>query len=322
MTKKSVLILCMILAVVIVVCSTTIYPDTYSPVYQNSTTTCTTRLYRSGRLELYVSAGAVTSGLLTEIYANYMDKVKVLYISGSFKSIDKDIFSDFENLETVELKAYYLKTIGDRAFKGCKKLNSITLPTSVTSIGESAFEGCLALRSFVIPTGVTEIEDGVFNDCTHLESITVTSTVKSIGARAFMNCSSLKQLTPLYNVETIGEKAFYGCYNLPDLTVYDCIRSVGSQNFVACKSMSYNEKDHNYYLGNKDNPYLVYVKTDYTYTTCQIAAETKAIVDNAFAGHNVAYYDGTMEEFKAIKPAYIGGSCTICCSDGDLVLED
>ena len=319
MTKKSILILCMILAVAIVVCTITIYPDVYGPLYQYSTTTCTLRVYSYGSCDISYSGSSITKGNLVNLYG-YRDMIKSINLYGSFKSIDKGAFEEFTALERIEIRASNLKTIGEGAFMNCKSLKSMTLPTTVYSIGKSAFEGCLSLETFVVPTGVIVIEDSTFKDCTHLENVTVTSTVKTIGASAFMNCSSLKQLTPLYNVETIGEKAFYGCYNLPSLMVYDCIRSVGSQNFVACASMTYNEIDHNYYLGNKENPYLVYVKTDNT--TCQISAGTKAIADNAFAEHNVAYYDGTMEEFKAIKPAHIGGRCTICCSDGDLVLED
>ena len=51
----------------------------------------------------------------------------------------------------------------------CKSLQSITIPTSVTSIGDKAFSGCESLKSVTIPNSVTSIGNRAFSWCTHLD---------------------------------------------------------------------------------------------------------------------------------------------------------
>ena len=51
------------------------------------------------------------------------------------------------------------------AFKGCKELKSITLPSSLKAIGTRAFEGCENLRKITIPASVGSIGYCAFKDC-------------------------------------------------------------------------------------------------------------------------------------------------------------
>ena len=55
-----------------------------------------------------------------------------------------------------------ITAIGDHAFRGFSKLNSISIPDTVTSIGERAFELCESLTSLTLPSGVTSIGDYAF----------------------------------------------------------------------------------------------------------------------------------------------------------------
>ena len=82
-------------------------------------------------------------------------------------------------------------SIGDKAFQGCGRLTSVTIPDSVTSIGKSAFEGCSDLTSVTIPDSVTSIGKSAFYECYGLTSVTIPSSVTSIGNYAFYGCSSL-----------------------------------------------------------------------------------------------------------------------------------
>lgn len=61
-----------------------------------------------------------------------------------------------------------ITSIGERAFYGCYRLISITIPDSVTSIGDSAFSNCINLMSIIIPDSVTSIGDSAFSDCINL----------------------------------------------------------------------------------------------------------------------------------------------------------
>ena len=64
----------------------------------------------------------------------------------------------------------------------------------MTSIGKSAFEDCTKLNSVTIPDSVTSIGDWAFKDCTSLTSVTIPDSVTSIGDSAFYGCISLGEI--------------------------------------------------------------------------------------------------------------------------------
>lgn len=66
---------------------------------------------------------------------------------------------------------YSVTTIGDKAFRNCNNLISITLPNSITIIDRLAFEGCGNLTSITIPESVTYFSYGVFTGCIGLTSV-------------------------------------------------------------------------------------------------------------------------------------------------------
>lgn len=54
-------------------------------------------------------------------------------------------------------------SIGMKTFLYCEKLESVSIPNSVTSIGPSAFYGCTGLTSVTIPNSVRKIDDYAFS---------------------------------------------------------------------------------------------------------------------------------------------------------------
>ena len=76
--------------------------------------------------------------------------------------------------------------IGNRAFNGCSRLTSLTLPAGITSIGSYAFYGCSGLTSVTLPAGLTQIDDYAFSECSGLTSIYVYSDkVPKMGSDVF-----------------------------------------------------------------------------------------------------------------------------------------
>ena len=102
--------------------------------------------------------------------------------------------------------------IGKYAFRDCKSLTSVIIPSSVTEIREYAFDGCSSLINVNIPSSVTEIGCGAFSGCHSLTSVNIPSSVTSIGKYAFFYCSGLKSIyVYAETVPSIGAGAFKGC---------------------------------------------------------------------------------------------------------------
>ena len=49
--------------------------------------------------------------------------------------------------------------IGERAFTGCEKINSVALPDTVEVVGEEAFGKCSGLEELRLGAGITRIEE-------------------------------------------------------------------------------------------------------------------------------------------------------------------
>ena len=127
-----------------------------------------------------------------------------------------------------------LKEIGSQAFYYCGRgttyygLESITLPSSVTTIGTAAFGYDLTLETVNFECdengnyALTTIDDRAFYNCTSLtltDSLyAVLEQITSLGVNAFYSCTSLvndeDSTLVLSNVEKASRTSFSGCTNL------------------------------------------------------------------------------------------------------------
>ena len=135
-------------------------------------------------------------------------------------------------------------SVGTNVFGSDYVINSVTIPTSVTSIGMDALKFCGNLKgiwvdenntvfssdfsgvlfnkekteilcvpggisgSYTIPDGVTGIEMGIFSGLHNLTGVTIPASVTSIGNWAFLGCSSLDMVIFEGNVPLIGSSVF------------------------------------------------------------------------------------------------------------------
>ena len=95
---------------------------------------------------------------------------------------------------TYSKRTFNVTRIGDRAFRDCSDLTSVTIPNSVIEIGEDAFWYCSGLTSLTIPNNVTRIGEGAFLNCSGLTSFTIPNTVTVVESDAFRMCANLKTL--------------------------------------------------------------------------------------------------------------------------------
>ena len=152
----------------------------------------------------------------------------------SVVSADK-IVSNAEILESVN--GYPVTGIAPKAFSGCNRLWSVTIPETVTSIGEYAFSNCKALVRVLIPESVAEIGAYAFKDCITLSHIELPQGLVDIGEGLFENCQMLWKIVIPSSVKTIEDGAFYKCLSLREFTLPRGLADIGEGAFGLCQSM-------------------------------------------------------------------------------------
>lgn len=120
-----------------------------------------------------------------------------------------------KNIKSFEIKKK-TKAIGDSAFRA-SSIESITVPSNVTSVGSDSFLECVALKSVIFEEGVVIIGDDAFQGCQALTDIRLPKTLREIGRQAFWYCYSLMSIVIPKSVKEIGEFVFWSCYKLLDV---------------------------------------------------------------------------------------------------------
>ena len=124
--------------------------------------------------------------------------------------------------------------IGEEAFSGCLRLETVRLPASVVAIRHGAFKGCAALKSIVLPEGLRKIEGLAFLNCAALENVVVPGSVAEIPMGAFCRCTALKSVVLREGVERIGSFAFGMCTALESVAIPESVEDIGEHAFVGC----------------------------------------------------------------------------------------
>lgn len=112
--------------------------------------------------------------------------------------------------------------------------------------------------------------------------------VTAIGNMAFAgaNGGTLIESVIIPNgVTTIDAAAFADCVSLKKVSIPDSVIHVDEDAFRNCSELEYNEYANALYLGNENNPYIVFVRAKNTeITDCTIHSNTKFIQFAAFSG--------------------------------------
>ena len=135
----------------------------------------------------------------------YVKSVKI----GDGIDLPNGIFTGCGNLETLTLPST-LTSIPSSAFARCWKLTEIDIGDKVTSIGNNAFQGCTKITTIDLPDTLKSIGSSAFQACTGLTTIDLPDSLVSIGSNAFKGCSKIESLNIGPNVESIGAGAFSG----------------------------------------------------------------------------------------------------------------
>lgn len=180
------------------------------------------------------------SGLTVTQIASYAFKqnavIERITIPASVKSIGESAF------ESASLHSVYfsedgaLKTIDERAFYGCPKLDAVILPEGLITLGSDAFWGCSMLRSVTLPTTLKTIEKYTFAECPRLLSLTLPEGITTLRECAFGFCSALASVTLPSTLEVIDEEAF-GYAGITEIHFPAALRELHANAFYACASL-------------------------------------------------------------------------------------
>ena len=148
------------------------------------------------------NASAAKKKKQTQEYVSMSYKKGVLTIKGKGEMGDpiKTTVYENKNIKKVVIKKG-VTAIADFAFKGCKKLKEIILPSTLKKIGAYAFEDC-PIKNITIPKSVKSIEPGAFASSS-IKSITIPKTVKKLGEGVFGDCKKLESITMPGNIGVI-----------------------------------------------------------------------------------------------------------------------
>lgn len=144
-----------------------------------------------------------------------------------FDTITKDFNSiDLTGSGITSIEADAFNYLADWDING-EQLTSINLG-EVSTIGERAFKCCIGLQTVTLGDNVTEIPAAAFQMCTNLTTINLGHVIK-IGNRAFMDCDNLNNID-LHNVNEIGELGFSSCFRLASIDLSN-IKTIGLAAF-------------------------------------------------------------------------------------------
>lgn len=151
-------------------------------------------------------------------------------------------------VQTVQLPST-LTTIRYGAFQNCTALKQITLPKSMTFIEGGAFQNCSALTSISVPQNVTYLGASAFSGCTSLTSATLPQTITRISSGLFENCSSLTTVQASSALTSIGSRAFAETSALSSFTFPQTLTAVGAESFTGSGIVTANLPQSVTYLG-------------------------------------------------------------------------
>lgn len=183
-------------------------------------------------------------------------------LPASIETIEKRVFASCGNSTTGFSIAFeegsVLTAIGEEAFDRAK-LNSIALPSSLRTLADKAFYQCDKMEELVLPDGLETIGISCFEG-TKLTKANIPASVTAIGERAFQQYASSLTLELASSTTDVGNGAFYKVENIQvtDLDAWMRI-AVNKKPFfyVSYGNKSYGKFAHVYHNGSLVTDYVL-----------------------------------------------------------------
>ena len=230
-------------------------------------------------------------------------------IPNSVTEIGENVFSGCTNFTKVFIPKS-VKSIGPYCFNGLNKITSVitesdadfsktelfiikdnfrykVLKKDSVAVSSNSYSGDIVILETVSAGNtftVSSIDNKAFNDCWKVTSVTIPSSIQSVGDFAFSQCHKTKFLFINNRITSYGQHAFNYCQALTDINIPNEVKYIGDGAFGGCIKLKYNESENAYYIGNKENPYLVLIKSvSQNIDTCIINETCRFIHSYAFS---------------------------------------
>lgn len=154
------------------------------------------------------------------------------------------------------------------AFRGCRKLSGMIIPSKIEAISPGEFKSYSSLSSVTIPNMIAN--DGINNyfNAEKLRDITLSNSVTKILRNTLRGCTKVKTVQIPTSVQVIEEHAFDDCYNLKTIIVDE-----GNTYFKGIGGVLY----------NSDLSEILYVPQEIT--SIEIPPTVSRICNGAFHYH-------------------------------------
>ncbi len=162
---------------------------------------------------------------------------EVSYAEAAAATSLSGLFADWNTVTSFEeIRFFTGVTSTENVFTGLMQLDSITIPTQITTLG--TFENCTAIKKVVLPAALTSLPNYCFSGCSALVDIAFPEELTAIPNNCFRNCSALDNILLPSKVTSIGSGAFSGCSALQRVVLANGIKTLPNDCFSGCGALS------------------------------------------------------------------------------------
>ncbi len=260
----------------------------------------------------------------TEIIQNYAfslsSNLEKVTIPQSVNKIYGEAFYFCDNLKSIDVdenNSDYCTVDGDLYTKDKKTLcrytmgksdESFTIPNYVNTIDDSALCGCRNLNNIIIPETVTSLGSNAFEDNTFTE-ITIPNSITVIPPNTFLSCHNLERVNLPKSITNINTDAFESCESLSDVYYagseeeWEEISIDSGNSYLTNATIHYNsnsDSNNNDNSGNNDNSDSEPAVSEATVTVSNGEYTFNVIIDNVPQGSQIltaVYENGVLKGF-------------------------
>ncbi|MBR4521444.1 MAG: leucine-rich repeat domain-containing protein [Paludibacteraceae bacterium] len=203
----------------------------------------------------------VTQKTLPEGFLRGCSSLERIELPSTLTTIKTDVFYYCTSLKEINLPEGLTEIYTD-AFRYCK-LDSITIPSTVTSISNNAFQGnpltsvvwkpktcsigsdsyapfystSSQITKFTFGDEVEIIPNYLCYKMSQLDTVVLPQNLQTIGNYAFANCSALKGVEIPASVTLVARNSFYYCQSLKSFTFPEGITTVATEVLEGCTAL-------------------------------------------------------------------------------------